>query len=224
MKNRTKVKTLKNYNTFIFESAIEMVEVFNDADILESIVTDSDALLKSINAEEVDMYQVFELNPDNLKSDYSIEDLYNDDSFNESLTKSNYKKNELESTEETETFIEESIVVKFFSIYEKNASELEQPKYIIYQSRKRSANDWEDVKCYKVNADMKHFYDKLTNKSVEIKKNDKTYVYITSNSGNDWQLQKNGDNDNSDRFKEYMTNDDIKAILMDDDVSITILA
>jgi hypothetical protein len=215
------MKTLKNYNTFIFESAIEMVEIFNDADILESIVTDSDSLLKSIKAEEVDLFQSFKFNPDDISSNVSIEELYDNKPFNDSINKKNFKKNELESTEETETFIEDTIVVKFFSVYEKDASELEQPKYIIYQNKKKTSNDWEPVKCYKVNDNMKHFYDKLTNKSVEIKKSGKTYLYNTSNSGNDWVLQAQSEEGD---FKEYMSNDDIKAVLLDDDVSITILA
>jgi len=215
------MKRIKNYNTFIFESASEMVEIFNDADILESIVTDSDALLNSIKAKEVDLFQAFEFSPDDIESNFSIEELYDNKPFNDSINNKEYKKIELESTEETETFIEDTIVVKFFSVYEKNASELEQPEYIIYQSKKKSDSEWEPVKCYKVNDDMKHFYDKLTNKSVEIKKGDKTYLYSTSNSGNDWQLQAQEEEGN---FKEFMSNDDIKAILLDDDVSITILA
>ncbi|NPV13118.1 MAG: hypothetical protein HPY57_15230 [Ignavibacteria bacterium] len=218
------MKTLKNYNTFIFENAIEMQEIFNDADILESIVTDSDELLNTIKAKEVDLFQVFELNPDKLKSNFTIQELYDNKYFNKALVKKGFKKNELESTEETETFLDDSIVIKFFSIFKNNASELEQPEYIIYQSKKRNQKDWGQVKCYKVNDNMKNFYDKLTNKSIEIKKGDKTYIYVTSNSGNDWQLQKSMKNQQTDRFKEYMTNDDIKAILLDDDVSITILA
>lgn len=215
------MKRIKNYNTFIFESASEMVEIFNDADILESIVTDSDALLNSIKAKEIDLFQAFEFSPDDIDSNFSIEELYDNKPFNDSINNKEYKKIELESTEETETFIEDTIVVKFFSIYEKDASELEKPEYIIYQSKKKSDSEWEPVKCYKVNDDMKHFYDKLTNKSVEIKKGDKTYLYSTSNSGNDWQLQAQEEDGN---FKEFMSNDDIKAILLDDDVSITILA
>lgn len=218
------MRTIKNYNTFIFENATEMVEIFNDADILESIITDSESLLKSIKAEEVDIYQTFTINPDDFEPHYTINDLYDNDIFNKQLEKNKLKKNELETTEETETFIDDTIVVKFFSIYEKDASELEKPEYIIYQSKKRVEKNWEDVKCYKVNDDMKHFYNKLTNKSVEIKKNGKTYIYVTSNSGNDWQLQKHKDDQETDNFKDYMSNDDIKAILMDDDVSITILA
>ena len=57
---------------------------------------------------------------------------------------------------------------------------------------------------------------------MKFKKGDKTYIYVTSNSGNDWQLGPGGKE--SDRFKKIMNNDDIKAILLDDDVSITILA
>ena len=124
------MKILKNYNTFIFENATEMVEVFNDADILESIVTDSNSLLKSIKAEEVDLFQTFSLSPDNLKSNITIEELYDNKIFNDSLIKNGYKKNELESTDESETFIEDAIHIKFFSIYDKNSSELEQPKFI----------------------------------------------------------------------------------------------
>ena len=216
------MKILKNYNTFIFENATEMVEVFNDADILESIVTDSNSLLKSIKAEEVDLFQTFSLSPDNLKSNITIEELYDNKIFNDSLIKNGYKKNELESTDESETFIEDAIHIKFFSIYDKNSSELEQPKFIIYQSKKKKSSIWDDVKCYKVNSDMKHFYNKLTNKSIEIKKHGKLYVYSTSNSGMDWQLSPN--EEEKDGFKKMMSNDDIKAILLDDDVSITILA
>ena len=210
---------MKNYNIFIFES-IEMIEIFNDADILESIVTDSDALLKSIEAEEVNLSKTFHLNLEKIPTHYNIEELFNSDEFNKQLKKLNFKKNELETTEETETFIEDTINIKFFSIYDKNSSELEQPKYIIYQDKDKSKK-WTNVKCYKVNANMNGFYNKLTNKSVEIKKGDKTYIYQTNNSGNDWILQSQEEND---KFKKDMNNDDIKAILIDDDVSITILA
>ena len=214
------MKNINNYNQYIFESAQEMVEIFNDADILESIVTDSESLLKSIEAEEVDIYTTFHINPDLLKSNFTINELYDNVEFNKALEKNNFKKNELESTDETETFIEDTIHVKFFSIYKKSQSELDQPKYIIYQSKTSSSSNWDNVKAYKVNGDMTKFYNKLTNKSIEIKKGDKTYIYNTSNSGNDWQLNGEGDG----KFKEFMSNDDIKAILVDDDVSITINA
>jgi hypothetical protein len=215
------MKTLTNYNLFLFEKSIEMIEIFNDTDILESIITDSEALLKTINAKKIDLFQSFNFNPDDIESNFSIDLLYNNKSFNKCIIDKKLKKNELESTEETETFIKDTIIIKFFSIYKNTASELEQPKYIIYQNKKKSSTNWEQVKCYKVNNNMKNFYNKLTNKSIEINKSGKTYLYITSNSGNDWQLQSQEEENN---FKNYMSNDDIKAILIDNDVSITILA
>lgn len=218
------MRKIKNFNIFIFENAIEMKEIFNDADVLESIITDSEELLNTIKAKEVDLFITFELNPDKLKSNFTIEELYDNVYFNKSLMKKGFKKNNITSTEETETFLDNTIIVKFFSIFKKDMSELDKPNYIIFQSKKKGEKKWDNVKCYEVNDNMKNFYDKLTNKTIEIKKGDKTYIYVTSNSGNDWKLQKNINYKDDNRFKEYMSNDDIKAILLDDDVSITIIA
>lgn len=217
------MKNIKKYNVFIFENAIEMIELFNDADILESIVTDKQELLNSIKAEEVDIYQTFELNPDKLTNNITIDELYDNRMFNNRLNKMNLNKSILESTEESETFIKESIVIKFFTIFNKNQSELDNPKYIIFQSKKKKDTKWEDIKCYIVKDDMKNFYVKLTNKTVEIKKDDKNYIYVTTN-GNDWQLQKHNHKQNNDTFKDIMSSDEIKAILSEDGVSITIIA
>ena len=220
------MRNINNFNQHLFESILENIPMVSDIaielDILESIVTDSEALLKSIEAVEVDLYTTFHLDPDLMKNDYNIQELYDNENFNKGLEKHGYKKNELESTEESDTFIEETIHIKFFSIYKKKQSELEQPKYIIYQSNSGSKND--TVKAYKVNGDMNRFYTKLTNKSIEIEKGDKTYIYNTSNSGNNWLLQKHQDNQDTKIFKDDMSNDDIKGILIDDDVSITIIA
>jgi hypothetical protein len=218
------MKKINNYNQYIFEQATEMEEIFNDADILESIVTDSDALLKSIEAEEIDLYTTLKINKDEIKNNITIQELYDNQIFNKQLEKMGYKKNELESTDESETFIDETVQIKFFSIYKLNQTELDQPKFIVYQSKNTKDANWNQIKAYSVNGDMQKFYTKLTNKTVEIKKGDKTYVYVTSNSGNDWQLQKHQDNQDNSIFKDMMSNDDIKAILVDDDISITIIA
>lgn len=218
------MKNINNYNQYLFEQATEMEEIFNDADILESIVTDSDALLKSIEAEEIDLFTTFELSRDEIKSNVNIQELYDNTLFNRQLEKLNYKKNDIESTEESETFIKETIQVMFFSIYKNNQSELEQPKYIIYQSKIIKDKKWNNLKAYSVNADMQKFYSKLTNKSIEINSDNKTYVYNTSNSGVDWQMQKNHNNQDNKIFKDMMTNNEIKAILVDNNISITIIA
>lgn len=219
------MKNIQNYNTFLFETLladVEMIEIFNDADILESIVTDSDSLLKSINAEKLDLFTTFHINPDSYDRNMTIEFLYDDGEFNKQLTKLKLKKNKLESTEESDTFIDKTLTIKFFSVYDEDKSELDQPEYIIFQSRSKAQSQWSDITCYKVNEDMKNFYDKLTSKTVEIKKDDKTYIYNTSNSGSDWILQNS--NDKNDIFKADMSSDDIRAILKDKNTSITILA
>ena len=216
------MKHINNFKQFLFENVAEMTEVFGDADILESIVTDSDALLKSIRAEEVDWYTIFGLDKSNYGNDLQIEQINDDKNFNQALQKKKLQKNEIESTEEYQTFIEKTIDIKFFSVYGINDSELEKPDYIFFQLKRKIEKAWQPVKCYKVKENMRHFYDKLTSKTVEIKKDGKTYVYSTSNSGNDWNL-KNIESKN-DIFKDSMGNDDIKAILIDKNVSITIIS
>lgn len=218
------MKHINNFNLFLYESTIEMIEIFNDADILESIVTDTNDLLKSINAEEIDIFYTFNIDPNDYDRNINIENLFDDENFNKKLSRKKLKKNAIEYSEESETFIDKTMFIKFFTINKDSDSELEKPEYIIFQSKEKNSNNWNELKCYKVNEDMKKFYDKLTNKTIEIKKNDKTYIYQTSNSGNDWILQKHEDEQETDDFKEYMTNDSIKAILKDKDVSVTILA
>ena len=77
------MKRINNYNQYLFESSLENIEIMSDIalelDILESIVTDSDALLKSIEAEEVDLYTTFHLNPDTIKNGFGIDELYDND-------------------------------------------------------------------------------------------------------------------------------------------------
>ena len=221
---------INNYNNFLFENYIEMTEYFSNdfidtiktLDILESIVTNSTDLLKSINAEEVDFYKTFELSPNGFKNHTEIENIFDDENFNTILKKLKLKKSNIENNDDNETFIKDSISIKFFSIHKDDLSELDKPEYIIFQSKKKTDSKWDNIKAYKVNEDMRKFYDKLTNKTIEIKKGDKNYIYNTSNSGNDWLRSKNED-DTDPIFKDMLSNDDIKAILMSKDVSITII-
>jgi len=216
------MKILKKYNQFISENVFteEIVDTFNDIDILESIVTDTDSLLNSIQAEEFDLYSVFELDKNKFNFE-TIEDLHKNEHFDKVLEQGNLKKETIESTMESETFIDKAIDIKFFLIHKKDDNQLSQPIAIIFQSKLRKNTKWDEIKAYKVKEDMKKFYDKLSSKTIEIKKGNKNYIYNTSNSGNDWQLSSPN---KSDIFKEYMNKKDIKALLKDhNDVSITII-
>ena len=211
---------IKNYNLFIFENYVEMIEVFNEADILESIVTNSDELLKTIDAEKItDMFITFGLNQEDFQHNITIEDFFNNKEFERNLNKMNLKKSDdVTSSDENETYLPNSVDLKFFTVHEINSSVLEKPDYIFIQI------DNNPINCYKVNSSMKKFYDKLTNKTIEIKKGDDNYIYVTSNGGSEWNLQKSEKNQETDTFKEIMTKDDIKNVLLDKKVSITILA
>ena len=216
------------YKDFLLEKKIlennnlnELEEIFNDADILESIVTEYDSLLKSINAEEIDLYHILNLDKDKYSKFVSIEDLYNDDNFNKNLIKHKLKKSQLELTEESETFLENVIDIKFFLIHNEEKHYLENPDYIVFQSKEKKSTRWKEIKAYRVKGDIKKFYDKLTNKTIELKRGEKSYIYFTSNSGVDWQL-KNIEN-KDDQFKDYLDQDQIKVILKNKECSITIV-
>jgi hypothetical protein len=213
---------LNTYIDFVKESVEEFVELAADVNILESIVTDSETLLKSIQAKEENLFTTFELNPDEFSRNFKIEKLYNSPKFNKKLTEKKLKKSTLEETEDMETFLENILDVKFFLIHEIDKSSLDKPEYIVFQSKLRKDNKWDDIKLYSVHDDIKNFYDRLTNKTIELKKDNKTYIYFTSNSGNNWQLQNIEVAD--DIFKDLLDNDEIKIILRDKDITITIIS
>jgi len=217
------MRTMNNFHQHIFENYLENIEIPSDIalelDILESIVTDSDSLLKSIEAKEVDLFYTFKLNEEEIVLT-DIQSLYDNKKFNEELEKQGYKKNDIILSDDVETFIENTIKINFFSIFKKEQSELEQPKYIIYQS-KGSESEWDEVKCYTVNGDI---YNELENKTIVLSKNGDEYTYSTSNSGVNWQLQKNNNHKDTKTFKDEMENSDIKDLLSNDDISITIIA
>lgn len=218
------MKYLNNYKKFVNENitSMEMIELVADVNILESIVTDSDLLLNSIQAKEEDIFKTLELNPDNFKRNYTIENLYNNKEFNKKLKEKKLKKSQIEESDDAETFLENTLDIKFFLIHEENKSSLDKPEYIIFQSKRKIDKKWGDVKFYSVNDDIKNFYDKLTNKTIELKKKDKNYIYFTSNSGNNWQLQNT--QDKNDIFQDILDRDQIKIILQDKDILITIIA
>ena len=48
--------------------------------------------------------------------------------------------------------------------------------------------EWTNVKLFKVNGDVKRFYDILSSKTIELFHNDSNYIYKTSNTIY-WELQ-----------------------------------
>jgi len=186
-----------------------MIKKYNQF-LKENSSINFDNLLKSIDAKIVLMGDVLDFNSENFDD---IDILSKDSNFLEKLDKKNYKKNNIENTIYCETFLEKSHELKFFLIFNKGESELDPtPEYIVIQTERGP------IKMYEINNNIRNFYDKLSSKTIEIKRGNKNYIFKTSNAGNDWTLQniQNKDND----FKTIMNNDEIKSQLKQNNTSI----
>lgn len=199
---------IKNYLSFINET-------INPA----NASTDVDDLLKSINAEQVLMGDEFNFNSEKFSD---IDSLAQNGNFLSKLDEKGYKRNNVEYSQDCETFLEKRSDIKFFLIFHKDDSELDpKPDFIVIQSKSKD-NNWGSIKMYKIKENIRNFYDKLSSKTIELKKADINYIYRTSNGGNDWTLQ-NIQNKNA-SFKDIMSNDEIKATLSDGSVEMKIIS
>jgi len=177
--------------------------------IKESITTDVDGLLDSINDKKVDFYSIH-LSNDNY-IDKTIETLYDDTDFNQQLFKDNLKKGEMDSTMEIENFLRKDIDMKFFFLYDRNETVLNNPEFLILQYYKDEK--WHPIEIYKIKGAIENFYDKLTAKTIKLTSDDVTYIYTTSNSGNNWLLKDK--EKKTEKFKENLETDDIKNLIRD---------
>jgi hypothetical protein len=97
---------------------------------------------------------------------------------------------------------------------------LENPVYLLFQVWNESIKKWDDVKLYKINDDVKKFYDKLTSRTIEIVDGDQNYIYQTSN-GNEWVLQ-NVDKEN-DIYKKTFRKEELQEMLASKNVTVNII-
>ena len=207
------LKTYKNYK----ESLVIDLQ-FQDIDLKESLDIWHDTLLSSINAEEVDLFDTFKLPKDFYSGRLDLEFLSNNIEFINSLSSIALRKSEVQNTDDFECFINKPC--KFMFIYESESSELENPIYILFQVWNETNKSWGNVSLYKVNDDVKRFYDKLSSKTVEIIDGDDNYIYQTSN-GNEWVLQ-NSDKEN-DIYKKLFRKDEFEKLVDERKVKISIV-
>lgn len=175
--------------------------------IKEAITTDVDGLLDSINDKKVDFYSIGLSNDNYINK--SIEYLYDDDDFNKQLFKENLKKGEISSTMEIENFLRKDIDMKFFFLYSRYETVLDNPNFLILQYYKD--DKWYPIEIYKIKGNIDKFYEKLTAKTIKLTKDKVTYIYQTSNSGNNWILKDNSKK--NDEFKENLETKDIKLLI-----------
>lgn len=168
----------------------------------ESLSIWYDSLLNSINAEEVNI-NILKL--EGMNTD--LQNLNENDKFIDLLSKSGLKKSDMEDSTNYETFL--STPCRFMFIYDIKANELETPYYLLLQIYNQSLGQYEDTKCYKINADIKNFYDQLSSKTINVEDDGNNYIYDTSNS-NEWTLTSNNAND---IYKNILRKGDLENVV-----------
>ena len=211
------MKWIKSYNQYK-ESIVIDLQFSNGIDLMESLNIWHDALLSSIRAEEIDMFDTFKLPKDFYTDRLDLDFLHDNIEFINSLSSIALKKSEVQNTDDYQTFINKPC--KFMFVYGMEKNELENPMYILFQVWNETLKKWDDVKLYKVNDDVKRFYDKLSSKTIEITDGDVNYIYQTSN-GNEWELQ-NLDSSN-DIYQRFFRKDEFDKLLNDRKVKVSIV-
>ena len=189
---------IKNFDTFINES--------NLPDLKVSV----EELLKPFE-EDLDIYRTFEMESTVISVNDNINKLYNNAIFNKSLSKKKLKKGKLQDTKDNETLLDDNFVLRFFFVYDKDAIELEEPKYVLIQSYNKEKDTSSKIMLFKNHNNISDFYQKLTDASIEIERGKKSLVYNTSNSGNNWELKNT--KLSKGKFKPSVDHDEMKKII-----------
>lgn len=209
---------IKKFNKFVESMQNLNIDVNSQvsSNLMESLKTWHDIILSSIGASLVDLYKEFKL-PSNFKID-DISNIADNIEFFNSLNSLGLRKSSIQMSDDYETFVNKPC--KFMMIYNFDSNDLENPKYILFQSFNDVLKKWENVKLFKINGDIKKFYDKLTSKTIEVQDKDQNYIYVTSN-GNDWELQ-NIEKENE-IYKKFIRKEELQDILDSRGVSINII-
>lgn len=185
---------IKNFSDFLLENDIP------------NLTIDIDDILSVLNY-SVDVFRVFEINKDKIKPSDEIEKLYTDSNFKNIIESKNMKIGKSQNTKYSETLLDEKYILKFFFIYDINASELEEPNYVILQYFDKVSNKRSDIIGYSNDNKTNNFYKLLTDNTIELINGDKTYIYQTTNGGNNWEMK-----------NVQMEEEDIKATLDNDEL------
>jgi hypothetical protein len=210
------MRVIKSYSKFKESLVIDLMVM--SVDILESMNIWHDVLLSAISAEEKDIFDTLKLPKDFYEGRLTLDFLSNNIEFVNSLSSLGLKKSPVQNTEEYQTFVNKPC--KWMFIYDISSNELENPLYITFQVWNETNKEWEDVKFFKINGDVKKFYDKLSSKTIEVTDGDENYIYVTSD-GNTWELQ-NLDKEN-DVYKRFFRKDELQYLLNDRKVTVSII-
>jgi hypothetical protein len=211
------MKYLKKYISFK-ESVLVDLSVQTMVDILESLTIWHDALLESIGAEEVDMFDTFKLPAEDYKDKLDLDYLEDNVEFINSLSSIALKKSEVKLSDDFQTFLNKPC--RFMFIYGIDKNELENPSYLIFQSWNETLNKWEDVKLYKIHENIQRFYDKLSSRTIELIDGGDKYLYQTSN-GSEWILQ-NIEKEN-DTYRRVFRKEELEDFIENNKIKVNII-
>jgi hypothetical protein len=211
------MKYLKKYLSYK-ESILVDLAYQDVVELVESLTIWHDALLSALSAEEVDIFDTFNLPVDDFKDMLDLDALENNVEFINSLSSIALKKSALQHSDDYSTFLNKPC--KFMFIYGINRNELENPDYLLFQSWNETLDKWEDVKSYKVKDDAKKFYDKLSSRTIELVDGDQNYIY-TTNNGNEWVLQ-NSDKEN-DIYKKVFRKEEFQDFIKERKIKVNII-
>ena len=181
---------IRRYNDFIVENKIPNL-TFGIKQLL-SIIIDG----------KTDIFRTFRINKDEIRINDDIDKLYTNVSFKENVKKNGLKSGILQNTHYNETLLDNKYTIKFFFIYDKTSIELEEPKFIILQYHNNKTNKKSDILGFTNTNNINSFYKELTDSTIELTKGDDTYIYQTTNGGNNWEMK-----------NVQMENDDMKGTL-----------
>lgn len=199
------MKYLKKYTLFekSLEEAVEELKEFQQDMDLNSNLT---KLLDSIDSVELDINTIFPF----LEGSEDISELEDNSKFINELKNRNLRISELFDTQESATLIK--IRLRYYWIYTEDSTDLEIPVYILFQWVNKD-NTLSPLKLYYVQKDISNFYNELSTVTLEItqKSNkDKKWVYITSNSGQNWVLQNKDKATTS--FKKTLSSEEVEQL------------
>jgi len=211
------MKYIKKYNVYkeSIKFDLEYQEVY---DLMESMNIWHDALLTSISAEELDIFDTLNLPREQYSDNLDLSYLTKNIEFINSLSSLGLKKSQVQSSDDFATFLNKPC--KYMFVFKTDSNELQNPEYLLLQTWNDTLEKWEDVSLYKVN-DIKKFYDKLTSKIIEIVDGDDSYIYQTSNGGIEWVLQ-NIEKANV-IYQKVIRKDDFEKLLINRKVKVNII-
>jgi len=171
------MKKVKKYDDFLNEKKIPKISI----DIKE--------LISTLDNSKTDIFRTFKINKDEVGVRGDIDKLYSNNGFNNNIKKNDLKNGKLQNTQYSETLLDDKYVLKFFFTYDKTSMVLEEPKFIILQYYNTETDERSDILGFTNTDNINSFYEKLTDSTIELSKGKDTYVYQTSNGGNNWEMK-----------------------------------